>query len=253
MALRHRGCPPTRCLSEQLFNCGATFGKGLGMCPGSGPARDAGAWQLRPFQLCAQSRNSPGIRGRGKRLGWKNPTAPTHPALGLSHRCPRRGAAPWGRMGGAGGVGGSLHPPEPCFGGSGPQRCSGSQGRQQTQGHWDAQTTLCFWAECFNEKIPHAPKPIEQLRGREKNSMEKRRALKGGFGTSGKRLLGVCRKSCPRCWGRERVLDVVLGSVPPRSHRVSQAGAACGDGPSPCPTVPLGACLCQRGQGGWPA
>lgn len=116
-ALRHRGCPPSRCLSEQLFNCGATFGKGSGMCPGSGPARDAGAWQLRPFQLCAQSRNSPGIRGRGKRLGWKNPTAPTHPALRLSHRCPTRGAAPRGRMGGAGGVGGGLHPSEPRFGG----------------------------------------------------------------------------------------------------------------------------------------
>lgn len=252
MALRLRGCPPTRCLSEQLFNCGATFGKGSGMCPGSGPARDAGAWQLRPFQLCAQSRNSPGIRGRGKRLGWKNPTAPTHPALGLSHRCPRRGAAPWGRMGGAGGVGGSLHPPEPCFGGSGPQRCSGSQGRQQTQGHWDAQTALCFWAECFNEKIPHAPKPIEQLRGGKKTAWKKGEPSKEALERVGNGCLVSVESPAPSagagegswmwCWARSH--PAATGC--PRQER--RAGTVPAHVQLP-PLEPVR--LCQRGQGGW--
>lgn len=98
MALRHRGCPPSRCLSEQLFNCGATFGKASGMCPGSGPARDAGAWQLRPFQLCAQSRNSPGIRGRGKRLEKSDSTNP--PGAGAESPPPQEGGSAAGQDGG---------------------------------------------------------------------------------------------------------------------------------------------------------
>lgn len=85
MALRQGGCPPSLLLCLELLGCGATFGKGLGLWSGWGPAHGAGAGQLCLFQLCAQSRNSPGIRGRRKRLGWKNPTPPTSQAQRLSH------------------------------------------------------------------------------------------------------------------------------------------------------------------------
>lgn len=111
MALWQLGALPPHC-----FGCSCSIAeRHLGRVWGCGPARDAGAWQLHPFQLCAQSRNSPGIRGRGTRLGWKNPTASTSQEWRLSHRVGgRRGAT--GRNGNEEGhrvVGGSLHPSEP--------------------------------------------------------------------------------------------------------------------------------------------
>lgn len=73
--------PSLLLLKRAVVSLRSDIWESLGMCPGLGPAHDAGAWQLRPFQLCAQSRNSPGIEGRGKRAWLEksnsgNPSSP---------------------------------------------------------------------------------------------------------------------------------------------------------------------------------
>lgn len=147
-----------------------------------------------------------------------------------------------------------MHPPEPCFGGSGPQRCSGSQGRQQTQGHWDAQTALCFWAECFNEKIPHAPKPIEQLRGGKKTAWKKGEPSKEALERVGNGCLVSVESPAPSAGAGEGPgCGAGLGPTPQPPGVPGRSGVRGRSQPtSNCPPWSLSVCASGDRAGGWP-
>lgn len=144
--------PSLLLLKRAVVSLRSDIWESLGMGPGLGPACDAGAWQLRPFQLCAQSRNSPGIEGRGKRAWLEKSNSGNPPSTGAESPLPQGGgAALWGRAGALGAV--CIHP-NPILRVQDPESYSGSQGFKQTQGYGDAQTALYIWAKRFNKTPP---------------------------------------------------------------------------------------------------
>lgn len=116
--LPQRWCLHSCCSNEQLFHCAVTFGKVWGWVQAWGQLVMLGLGSSVRSSSALSPETRPVLKGGGRGLGWKNLTVATHPALGLSHHCPRVGGSTVGQ---GRGTGGSLHPPEPHLESSGPR------------------------------------------------------------------------------------------------------------------------------------